>query len=60
MIAEINPTPRPVDVDPKKVTRNLKITTKMLWAEALALKDDMVLKMKGVNRESEKAKQRMK
>jgi hypothetical protein len=32
----------------------------MLWAEALALKDDMVLKMKGVNRESEKAKQRMK
>jgi hypothetical protein len=43
MIAEINPTPRPVDVDPKKVTRNLKITTKMLWAEALALKDDMVL-----------------
>jgi hypothetical protein len=46
----------PVDVDPKKVSRNLQITTKKLWVEALALRDDIVLKMKQVNTESKKSK----
>jgi hypothetical protein len=46
----------PVDIDPKKFSRNLNITTKMFWLEALVLRDAMVLMMMGVKTDSEKAK----
>ena len=45
----------PVDIDPKKFSRNLKITTKMFWLEALVLRDARVLEMKGVKTYSEEA-----
>ena len=45
----------PVDMDPKKFSRNLRITTKMFWLEALVLRDAIVLKMKAVKRDFEAA-----
>lgn len=47
----------PVDIDPKKFSRNLKITTKMFWLEAFVLRDAIVLKMKGVKADPEEAKE---
>jgi hypothetical protein len=43
MRAEINPAPIPIDIDPKKSSRNLKITMKMFWLEGFVLRDDIVL-----------------